>query len=102
MLQTSVSLGNGWVSTSSVIASTFKGFLDKSSTSSVWEAWSQAEGTLSASMLSFEGSSGFDFESSGKETDKIRKIQSLDRIDYHFLPSVSSTKMLAKGWNGPL
>ena len=73
LFQTSVSSGKGLVTASSFETSTSKGFMDKSTTSSVWADWSQAEGTLSASILSFEGSSESGFESSVKKTMKLKR-----------------------------
>ena len=71
LLQTSVSSRDGFVTASSLVTSTSEGFLDKSTTSSVWVDWSQAEGTLSTSILSFEWSSGSCFESSVKKMIKL-------------------------------
>ena len=73
MLQTSVSSWDGLVSSSPFVVSTSGGLEDKSTTSSVWVDWSQAEGTLFKSMLSFEGSSGSGSESSGKKIIRLER-----------------------------
>ena len=73
LFQKLVSSWDGLVTASSLVTLTSKFSLDKSNMSSVWVDWLQGEGTLLASILSFEESSGSGFESSVKKTMKLER-----------------------------